>query len=450
MSLDKITTFFNTGDIFHSNDENLDRTTINDIIDELTGNTADISAISGDVITNTNDIANLSGDVTTNTTNINNLSGDVTTNTTNINNLSGDVATLSATTGNSLSGATNGLSVVDNQVSLGGSLTGNTTVELTGNTFTVEDGDISSIEIADSGISLGVDFNNKISTIDLIGDEINMRLSGATAQSTLDITTDYVKVSELNITNVGTGTSVNNLGVDSSGNVVVGSSSGAPVDSVNGETGTVVLTTGDISEDTNYNYVTDAELAQIANISGNTADIATLSARTDVHITGGTYASETLTLTDNEDNDITITGFTDGSGTITGATNGLSTSGSDIILGGSLTGDTTVDTTGHTLTMGDDQVSSSLDDIGGLILYTKDDDDYESQLHLNGNYIEAQVYTGTTNFGMKIETTGATFSESGSTSTTIIQNDGIVLTSPDGTQYKLTVDNSGNLSTTAV
>jgi len=39
--------------------------------------------------------------------------------------------------------------------------------------------------------------------------------------------------------------------------------------SVNGETGTVALTTSDISEDTNYNYVTDAEKTIIGNTSGN-------------------------------------------------------------------------------------------------------------------------------------------------------------------------------------
>lgn len=48
---------------------------------------------------------------------------------------------------------------------------------------------------------------------------------------------------------------------------------GGAVDSVNGETGAVILTTGDINEDTDANYVTDAQLAVIGNTSGtNTGD----------------------------------------------------------------------------------------------------------------------------------------------------------------------------------
>ena len=48
---------------------------------------------------------------------------------------------------------------------------------------------------------------------------------------------------------------------------------GGAVDSVNGETGVVILTTGDINEDTDANYVTDAQLAIIGNTSGtNTGD----------------------------------------------------------------------------------------------------------------------------------------------------------------------------------
>jgi hypothetical protein len=48
---------------------------------------------------------------------------------------------------------------------------------------------------------------------------------------------------------------------------------GGAVDSVNGETGAVILTTGDITEDTDANYVTDAQLAVIEYTSGtNTGD----------------------------------------------------------------------------------------------------------------------------------------------------------------------------------
>jgi len=48
------------------------------------------------------------------------------------------------------------------------------------------------------------------------------------------------------------------------------------VDSVNGQTGVVVLTTADIADSTNKRYVTDANLTVIGNTSGtNTGDNAT-------------------------------------------------------------------------------------------------------------------------------------------------------------------------------
>ena len=51
------------------------------------------------------------------------------------------------------------------------------------------------------------------------------------------------------------------------------SSGGGAVDSVNGQTGTVVLTTADIADSTNKRYVTDANLTVIGNTSGtNTGD----------------------------------------------------------------------------------------------------------------------------------------------------------------------------------
>ena len=67
-----------------------------------------------------------------------------------------------------------------------------------------------------------------------------------------------------------------NAFTDAEKNKLSGIESGAEVnavDSVNGETGAVVLTTGDITEDTDANYVTDAQLAVIGNTSGtNTGD----------------------------------------------------------------------------------------------------------------------------------------------------------------------------------
>jgi hypothetical protein len=58
--------------------------------------------------------------------------------------------------------------------------------------------------------------------------------------------------------------------------------------SVNGETGSVILSTGDISEDTNKKYVTDAEKTLLSNTSGvNTGD---------QHISGSGLSGTTLTI----------------------------------------------------------------------------------------------------------------------------------------------------------
>ncbi len=65
-------------------------------------------------------------------------------------------------------------------------------------------------------------------------------------------------------------------GTDSDPLKVVGGGGGGAVDSVNGQTGVVVLDTGDIAEATDANYVSDAQLVVIGNTSGtNTGDNAT-------------------------------------------------------------------------------------------------------------------------------------------------------------------------------
>jgi len=70
-------------------------------------------------------------------------------------------------------------------------------------------------------------------------------------------------------------------------------SGGGAVDSVNGQTGVVVLDTGDIATVTNKNYVTDAQLTVLGNTSGtNTGDQTTI-----VGITG-TKAQFDTALTD--------------------------------------------------------------------------------------------------------------------------------------------------------
>ena len=58
-----------------------------------------------------------------------------------------------------------------------------------------------------------------------------------------------------------------------SGDIISGGGGGGAIDSVNGQTGVVVLDTGDLLEATDANYVTDAQLVVVGNTSGtNTGD----------------------------------------------------------------------------------------------------------------------------------------------------------------------------------
>lgn len=95
------------------------------------------------------------------------------------------------------------------------------------------------------------------------------------------ITDGYMSSSDWNVFNekqdsiilTTTGTSGAATLIGATLNIPQYSGGGGAVDSVNGETGVVVLTTGDIAEDTDVNYVTDAQLVVIGNTSGtNTGD----------------------------------------------------------------------------------------------------------------------------------------------------------------------------------
>lgn len=81
------------------------------------------------------------------------------------------------------------------------------------------------------------------------------------------------------------------------------------VDSVNGQTGIVVLDTGDISAVTDYNYVTDAQLTVIGNTSGtNTGDqdLSSLAPKTSptfaTSITGSYLTASEILITDGSKN----------------------------------------------------------------------------------------------------------------------------------------------------
>lgn len=90
---------------------------------------------------------------------------------------------------------------------------------------------------------------------------------------------ETIITSGTNVTVTGTGTTIDPYVVNSSGG-----GGGGDVDSVNGETGVVVLDTGDIAEVTDKKYVTDAHLVILGNTSGtNSGDNAT-------NTTSDTYA----------------------------------------------------------------------------------------------------------------------------------------------------------------
>ena len=82
---------------------------------------------------------------------------------------------------------------------------------------------------------------------------------------------DAFNYNNLHTKAVSDGTTI--TGDGTAGNPFVAIGGGGAVDSVNGQTGVVVLDTNDISEVTNKKYVTDAQLTVIVNTSGtNTGD----------------------------------------------------------------------------------------------------------------------------------------------------------------------------------
>jgi hypothetical protein len=73
------------------------------------------------------------------------------------------------------------------------------------------------------------------------------------------------------------------------------SSGGGAVDSVNGQIGTVVLGTGDITETTDKNYVTDADLTTLIDVP-NKVDKSDLPTKTTVGAIKADYDATTNTL----------------------------------------------------------------------------------------------------------------------------------------------------------
>jgi hypothetical protein len=108
-------------------------------------------------------------------------------------------------------------------------------------------------------------------TPDLMADTLTISASGGGGGHTIqDEGTPLTQRTNLNF--VGATVTV----TDDAGNdaTVVTIAGGGAVDSVNGQTGVVVLDTGDIAEATDANYVSDAQLVVISNTSGtNTGDV---------------------------------------------------------------------------------------------------------------------------------------------------------------------------------
>ena len=101
---------------------------------------------------------------------------------------------------------------------------------------------------------------------------------------------------------------------------IVGTSGGGAVDSVNSQTGVVVLDTGDISSVLDSRYVTDAQLTVIGNTSGtNTGD------QTSIIGISGTLAQFNTALSDAD--------FATGGGTVIGASSGTNTGDQTSIVG---------------------------------------------------------------------------------------------------------------------
>lgn len=116
----------------------------------------------------------------------------------------------------------------------------------------------------------------------------------------VDSVNGYTGVVVLDADDVGASKSGDNVSDFTNDAGYLTSETPAPVDSVNGEVGVVVLDTGDIAEITDKNYVTDAEATIIGNTSGTNTGDQDLSGKADVSHTHtesditdlGTYSTD--------------------------------------------------------------------------------------------------------------------------------------------------------------
>lgn len=139
------------------------------------------------------------------------------------------------------------------------------------------------------------------------------------------LTDNSTYVDRFNIKTFSSGTSINNLGVDSNGNVVIGINiyvTGSTFNNSNYDLtiwrndGTQIISNlGILASDmtiTGGTYNPSNGTATFTNNSGNTFNVTGfITGFTDTFVTGGTYTAGTTTLNSNTGGTITITGYTD-------------------------------------------------------------------------------------------------------------------------------------------
>ena len=179
-------------------------------------------------------------------------------------------------------------------------------------------GDVTLNVVAGTGITVAAD---EVALDTTVQDEItlNTAKTGITTQQATDITTNNAKVSDQTVV-LTEGANVTITGTYPSFTIASDDVVGA-VNSVNGDTGVVVLDTADIAENTNL-YYTEARVTANAEVTANTAKTGiTTQQASDITANNAKLTDQTVTLTDA--GNITIGGtypdFTIASADVTGA-----------------------------------------------------------------------------------------------------------------------------------
>ena len=179
-------------------------------------------------------------------------------------------------------------------------------------------GDVTLNVVAGTGITVTAD---EVALATTVQDEITLNTAkvGITTQQAADIVTNNAKVSDQTVT-LTEGANVTITGTYPSFTIASDDVVGA-VNSVNGDTGVVVLDTADIAENTNL-YYTEARVSANTDVAANTAKTGiTAQQASDITANNAKLTDQTVTLTDA--GNITIGGtypdFTIASADVTGA-----------------------------------------------------------------------------------------------------------------------------------